>query len=209
MHIDALHENAAEFFAGTIGEAIQASGGVLSTAERHYYYPGALQEQFLANLPLPIGANRPHNQKIVFPTATDFERFSSGGAALEAYANNPRTTIYEDTAHHGDWQQGAARYLMGLLGYQVAFSFFDSAHGDGGIGPHRDNWHNVAVQFYGKKAWWLGNDVMLQTPEPTLVLSPGDILVFPQNYPHDVRAILGHSVHLSIETRLDTPIKSA
>lgn len=202
-------EYAAETLAGVIGEAVKLSGGVLVTEQRHHHFPNALEPEFLASLLLPIGANRAADQHIVFPTETGFERFHSGEEALEAYANNQRTTIYEDTAHEPGWQLRTAQYLMLLFKHEVAFSFFDSAEGDGGIGPHHDNWHNIAVQFFGRKAWWLGEDVILQPPEPTLVLEPGAVLIFPQNYPHDVRATLGSSVHLSIETRLDRPIKTS
>jgi len=183
---------------------------VLAPPDRHYHFPEALQPAFLETFPLPIGHNRPPDQQIVFPTEDGFERHYSGIDAAAAYANNQRGLIFEDTARRDrGWQWRTIQYLMPLFRHEVVFSFFESTEGDAGLGPHTDDWHNVAVQFYGEKAWWVGADAYKQDIEPTLVLKPGDVLVLPRRYPHNVLSLYGRSVHLAIETRLDRPVPLA
>ena len=198
---------AAEVLTGTLAEAFSATDGPSAPPEQYYHFPRAFDPAWLATLPLSIGANRPDHQRITFPTDSGFERFATDKEAAAAHAHKARTRIYEDTARlDNGWQAKLAEYLMELTGYELEFSFFESLEGDSGLGAHTDTWHTAAIQFQDDRAWWLGQDVYDNVPEPTVVLQPGDILMVPADYPHDVRALSGHSVHLAIGTRLDCPI---
>ncbi|HSX04919.1 MAG TPA: cupin domain-containing protein, partial [Candidatus Saccharimonadales bacterium] len=80
----------------------------------------------------------------------------------------------------------------------------ESSARDQNLGPHRDGWYGAVVQMLGEKAWLLGDGADDPSAEPTLLLSPGDVLMVPKGVLHDVRTP-DHSVHMAFALITDEP----
>ncbi len=152
-----------------------------------------------------VGKDRSEKQSVALGSAMQFERHPTSEALDGAYAARPRTRIYEGyDARTGGWPAMVTRILMRLADCRVVCSVYESSARDQNLGPHRDGWYGAVVQMLGEKAWLLGDGADDPSAEPTLLLSPGDVLMVPKGVLHDVRTP-DHSVHMAFALITDEP----
>lgn len=209
-------ELAAARFAGVLWAAIQAAGGTRPPAPRPRHFAGAYDPRWLASLPLPTGPGRPAGQPVALLDDRDeFDRYTSQSTLDAAYADRPRTKVYEDINRNRDgcWSALAARHLGRLAGcdLQVVCSVFESRHGDQSLGRHFDTWYGAVVQLAGAKAWHTADAVLAAAPPgPPILTRAGDILLLPKGQPHAVTTPRhpGHSLHLTFAIDRDRPARA-
>jgi hypothetical protein len=213
-------EQQAAEITGTLWAAIYAAGGVHRPVRAgHQLYPDALDGQWLASLPLPIDQARPPQAPVaLLNEADEFERHDAPKALAVAYANHPRTRVYEDIGRDApeSWYALTARHLGRLTrcDLQVVCSIFQSAAGDQSLGAHFDTWYGAIIQISGAKTWTIGPGLLNDSGPPVeeVVTRPGDVLLLPKGLPHAVTTPPdpGHSVHLTFAIdRDDHPTPSA
>lgn len=192
---------------GTLWAAINASEGAHRPASTgHQIYPEAFDAQWLASLPLPIDQARPPTIPVALLNEEEFERHAAPQALAAAYANHPRTRVYEDIGRDApeSWYALTARHLGRLTrcDLQVVCSVFQSRAGDQSLGAHWDAWYGAIIQISGAKTWTIGTGLLADTGQPAAEVAtrPGDVLLLlPKGLPHAVvtPADPGHSVHLT------------
>lgn len=194
-------------FVGSLWAAIRMSGGTHPDVQDHHYFPGLFDPEWLAEVPLPIGDNRPLQQKVALVDGMEFNRPSDARALEEAYNAHARTRVYESVdTHTGGWLDVTTRYLSGLAMCQAACSIYESHAGDKTISPHWDKWYGVAVQMRGTKEWRLGEDAETGSQKPTVTMGPGDVLLLPQRLMHAIHTP-SYSVHINFALIIDEPIE--
>ncbi|MFD9190390.1 JmjC domain-containing protein [Streptomyces phaeochromogenes] len=160
---------------------------------------------------MPLGDERAAGQTVSLADEEGFERGTRAAQLARAYAERPRTRVYESlNVRSDDWFSLVALHLVGLLRRDVVCTAYESCTGDSNLGAHFDQWLGVIVQMRGAKQWrlWPAEGCL----SDTLVTEAGDVLVLPERVTHAVStpARPGHSVHLvfavtgkSIETWSD------
>lgn len=194
------HEQVAQGFVGAAWTALQSIGGQDAPPTTHGYFPAAFNPEWLREAALPLDTS----QIIHLGDREKFERMTPEEAE-DAYAAHQRTKVYGqfDTG----WVGIAGRYLMMLARREVLFSAFESLPTDETLGPHTDDWGPaIALQFEGEKAWRLGDAAWQEDAGPTRIMRPGDLMIIPRGYPHDVFTLSDRSLHLTVGIRLDKPI---
>lgn len=201
-----LHSNEiAAQYVGTIWAALKASGGPEAPPDAYHYFPQAFDPAWIESVPLPVD----ESGVVYLGDHDSFERLRPEEVAA-AYATRQRTTIYSQIERQG-WTNTAAQHLLRLSGVAVTFSVYHATPDDETLGAHRDKFAVVATQWKGEKSWWLGEDAWDTTGsiEPTVTLTPGDVLVVPKDFPHNVYTSGAVSTHLTASFILDKPIATA
>ena len=198
MAIESPHDNiyAAQLVGGLWAATYSANGPRPATLE-YKHFPGLFDPAWLASLPLPIGEQLPDSQSIALGgEGLSFERPASSENLRQAYADQPRTRIYESIdARSGGWPAVATRHLMKLADCRVTCTMYESSRDDETLGAHTDKWYGAVVQVLGAKAWRLGQDTENSQEDPTLITKAGDLLLLPTGLRHDVTTP-EYSVHL-------------
>lgn len=209
MHVTEEKELAA-WLAGTLWGAVTLSGGPRAAALGHF--PGSFDRARLAGLPLPVAGNlRPGQLAAVIGSDGCFHRHGDSTALRAAYEHHASTRVYEDIGWGPDaeeWAALAGRHMTRLAGGpRVTVTAYESAHGDEGIGLHRDMSLNVIVQVDGAKCWEAGGGLPGGAGGEVrqVIMLPGDVLVVPKKLPHLVTtpASPGWSVHLGFAVGRD------
>ncbi|WP_280483560.1 JmjC domain-containing protein [Nocardia farcinica] len=158
------------------------------------YFPGALDRQLVERARLPIGADRAGSQIVALVDAERFDRHGDDHSVGAAYSSRPRTKVYEGIDARSDgWYSVAALQLARLARCRVVCTMYESRSGDLNLGAHVDEWLGVIVQMRGAKAWHM--PAQFGQLAHGVTTQPGDILVVPAHYMHDVETE-NRSVHL-------------
>jgi hypothetical protein len=172
----------------------------------HRHFPRVYHAGWLTALPLPTGSDRPPGQPVALLGSSDgdeFDRHLDSSALGYAYADRPRTQVYENTNRNAEGARYslAARHLGCLARRepQVVCPVFGSRLGDGILGGHWDAWYGAIGQIDGVKVWEIWESLLDGTSHPTheVTTHAGDVLLLPKGLPHAVRTPRdpGHSVH--------------
>lgn len=196
---------------GTASTVFDRLAAVLLTTtsahgSRARHFPDCFEPQWVQELPLPLGADRPSTQTVALVSADGLERPAE--QEVEAsYRAHARTRVYEsiETRAHG-WYSLVCLQLAGLLRRRVTCAVYQSVTGDRTLGPHHDLWDGLILQVRGAKAWTIG-PADSNSSTPTLIVTrAGDLLYLPQHVRHDVTtASQEESVHLTFAVT-NTPL---
>lgn len=173
-------------------------------AGRPQHFPGLLDAQWAAGLPLPL-AEQPAGQPVTLADAEGMVRLTDEAEAAAAYAERPRTRILEAVSMRGGWHGAVADRLAAVFERQVVGALFESRVGDEHFGPHADDWWGLALQLRGAKAWRLWPEGHGCGTPLEFTTSAGDLLMLPRGMVHAVSTPgppdhpgrPGYSVHLA------------
>lgn len=145
------------------------------------------------------------------------ERYPSGRTQTRTDFVNLRRILFDGAtlavnAIEEMWPQAqrTAAAAAATFGERTAMNCYASFSEDSGLGPHRDDHDNFALQQEGRKCWRLGSPAtsesefrqflastnpqrfpLLDEPGATaeIELEPGDVLYIPEGWWHDVRTV--------------------
>lgn len=180
-------------FIAALWPCILAAGGPRPAHLAHHHFPNTYHPRELATLELPSRTHIPNGQRVTL-AAEGFDRYPDHTATRDAYAEDPRTWIFEEADAHIPWLNAAAAHLTALTQgpHEVIAAVYDSITTDRPSSPHWDAWYSAIVQFDGAKQWSIGPDAHQVTTRP------GDVLLIPEGLTHAVTTPTepGHSRHL-------------
>jgi hypothetical protein len=157
------------------------------------HLPQAFNEEWIVSLPIPTEDKDP-DQTVALVDNDAFHRELSEEAVAAAYAQRPRTRVFESIHAQSDgWYGLVALRLAGLLRQRVIATLYESRAGDLNLGAHDDQWDGVIVQIRGAKTWRLWPQPHGQPRE--LLTRAGDVLLLPKGITHEVDTP-DYSVHL-------------
>jgi Cupin superfamily protein len=164
-----------------------------SSLQSFVHLPQLFAQSFIESLSLPLGEQKPLTQSIAL-VDDDFHREMDIVAAQEAYANKPRTRVYEGIDVRSDgWFSLVSLQFARLTRCRVVCTLYESNAGDSTLGSHVDAWFGAIVQMHGCKTWTLWHPEAKKPIE--LMTRPGDVLLMPPTVEHSV-ATPNYSVHL-------------
>ncbi|WP_371790408.1 cupin domain-containing protein [Streptomyces sp. NBC_01471] len=169
------------------------------------HLPHVFPEQWIASLPIPV-EDKPPGQTVALVDGAAFHREVSEEAVTSAYAERPRTRVFESIHARSDgWYSLVALRLAGLVRHRVVATLYESSAGDLNFGAHDDVWDGVIVQLRGAKSWRLWPEPHGQPRE--VLTRAGDVLLLPRGVKHEVTTP-DRSVHLVLAVT-DAPLAAS
>jgi hypothetical protein len=192
--------------------AVMLSGGVYAPEPRRH--PARIHRAALAALPLPAAGTLGKGMTVAMADGGTVERHADAESLRAAYQARPRTRVFEDIGWENEqgWAWLAGQHLTRLAdtGLRVTVSVSLTEPGDEEPGARREGHLGVIVQVDGTTTWRAGKGLFGLRPGDAgqFTVTPGDMLVIPQNLPAMARpqADAGRSVHLefAISTNVTT-----
>ncbi|MFE9789233.1 JmjC domain-containing protein [Nocardia salmonicida] len=157
-----------------------------ASGPRPIHIPEAFDRRLVERVSLPTVDNRPDTQTVALVDGLRFDRHNANTSIDAAYADLPRTLVFEsiNTRSNG-WYSIAAIQLARMARCRVVCTMYQSKIGDLNLGAHVDEWFGAVVQVCGAKEWKISTH--MGTSPMRVNTNPGDILLLPPEYEHEVR----------------------